>query len=86
MVRESLSRLRENPRGGVLLLYTGAAIVAGNDRFLASIIDELHAARTEYDYRELDPDVFSDELAKPAYADVERIAAVFLQVQVSALD
>jgi hypothetical protein len=27
-------------------------------------------------YRELDPDIFGEELEKQAYADVERIAAV----------
>jgi hypothetical protein len=27
-------------------------------------------------YRELDPDVFGEELENPAYADVERIAVV----------
>jgi len=82
MVREALRRLHDNPRGGTLLLYTGSAIVAGSDVFLASIIDDLQRAEADYSYSELDPDVFSDELVKPAYADVERIAAVFLQVSV----
>jgi len=83
MVREALLRLRDNPRGGTLLLYTGSAIVAGNDVFLASILDDLQRAEAEYTYSEIDPDVFSDELAKPAYADVERIAAVFLEARVA---
>lgn len=82
MVREALLRLRDNPRGGTLLLYTGAAIVAGRDVFLASIIDDLQRSEAHFSYNELDPDVFSDELAKPAYADVERIAAVFLQAHI----
>lgn len=82
MVREALRRLSENPRGGTLLLYTGAAIVAGKDSFLASIIDELQQVNARYSYDELDPDVFSEELIKPAYATVERIAAVFLQAHV----
>ncbi|MDX2277819.1 MAG: methyltransferase [Hyphomonadaceae bacterium] len=60
--------------GGVLLLYTGAAIVNGEDRFKAA----LHQKLTGFDinYRELDPDVFGEELERPAYADVERIAVV----------
>jgi methylase of polypeptide subunit release factors len=82
IVREALERLRDNPRGGVLLLYTGAAIVAGADMFLAAITDALRQANAHYAYDELDPDVFSEELAQPAYADVERIAAVFLQAHV----
>jgi methylase of polypeptide subunit release factors len=82
IAREALERLRDNPRGGTLLLYTGAAVVAGTDRFLAAIVDDLHRTHTHYTYDELDPDVFSEELTKPEYADVERIAAVFLQVHV----
>jgi methylase of polypeptide subunit release factors len=82
IVRDALQRLRDNPRGGALLLYTGAAMVAGSDTFLAAIVDDLHQANAHYSYDELDPDVFSEELVKPAYADVERIAAVFLQAHV----
>jgi len=59
-----------------LLLYTGAAIVGGIDMFLAAIVDDLHEANAHYSYREVDPDVFSEELLKPAYATVERIAAI----------
>ena len=33
---------------------------------------------TRFDYRELDPDVFGEELDRPAYAHVERIAVVAL--------
>jgi hypothetical protein len=33
---------------------------------------------TNYDYRELDPDVFGEELARTPYRDVERIAVVGL--------
>ncbi|HYQ40780.1 MAG TPA: class I SAM-dependent methyltransferase [Polyangiaceae bacterium] len=82
MVREALRRLRENPRGGSLLLYTGAAIVEGADMFLAALVDDLRETEVRFVYHELDPDVFSEELAKPAYANVDRIAAVFLHVQV----
>ena len=84
IVRESLQRLGENPRGGTLMLYMGTAIVAGLDLFLSQIVEYLREARAHYTYTELDPDVFSDELSKPAYADVDRIAAVFLQAHVGA--
>lgn len=43
----------------------------------------LDAASVHISYEEIDPDIFSDELAEPAYADVERIAAVFLKVRVA---
>ena len=82
IVREALQRLRDNPRGGALLLYTGAAVVAGQDMFLAAITGDLQRENARYSYGELDPDVFSEELAKPAYAAVERIAAVFLEAHV----
>jgi len=83
IVREALQRLSDNPRGGRLLLYTGAAIVDGSDTFLASVIEDLQRANVRYSYEELDPDVFSEELLKPGYQNVERIAAVFLQAEVA---
>lgn len=59
--------------GGRMILYTGSAIVGGRDRQR----EELAAIPgCTLDYRELDPDVFGEELEKPAYADVERIAVV----------
>jgi hypothetical protein len=57
-------------------------VVNGIDRFLTAIVDDLQQTNTHYSYNELDPDVFSEELTRPAYANVERIAAVFLQAYV----
>jgi methylase of polypeptide subunit release factors len=62
--------------GGRLLLYTGSAIVAGEDAFLAALADGLPDRGCTFSYRELDPDIFGEELETPAYRDVERIAAV----------
>jgi methylase of polypeptide subunit release factors len=64
------------PRGGAFLLYTGAAVVEG-----AHLIEApLRAALAGFDiaYRELDPDVFGEELERADYAGVERIAVVGL--------
>jgi methylase of polypeptide subunit release factors len=60
--------------GGTLLLYTGAAIVEGED----GLEQALRGALRDFDveYRELDPDVFGEELERAEYADVERIAVV----------
>lgn len=80
---ESLTRLARNRTGGTLLLYSGAAIVEGEDQLLSALRPVLDAARVHFSYEELDPDIFWDELAEPAYAEVERIAAVFLQVRVA---
>ena len=63
------------PRGRVLL-YTGSAIVAGEDALRTALDAELPAAGCTLRYRELDPDIFGEELDGPAYADVERIAAI----------
>lgn len=75
ILRAALSRLAP---GGTLLLYTGAAIVAGRDTFFAHAAPYLREHDVSVTYEELDPDVFGDELEQPAYADVERIAAVGL--------
>jgi hypothetical protein len=83
IVRESLARLSRNRAGGTLLLYTGAAIVAGSDSLFALIQGDLAQSGARYSYEELDPDVFSSELLRPGYADVERIAVVLLRATVA---
>jgi methylase of polypeptide subunit release factors len=65
-------------RGGTLVLYTGAAIVRGDDAFRREASERLEAAGLAWSYREIDPDVFGEELDRPAYADADRIAAVVL--------
>lgn len=76
--RDSLERLARDG-GGTLLLYTGVAIVDGEDPFLEQVRPELERMHARYRYEELDPDVFARELLQPAYRDAERIAAVFLR-------
>lgn len=73
MARTALPRLAP---GGRFLLYTGSAIVAGEDRLRTALADCADDAGVSLDYTELDPDVFGEELAQPAYAEVERIAVV----------
>ncbi|MBA1292508.1 class I SAM-dependent methyltransferase [Pseudomonas lurida] len=77
IVSEALGRLAV---GGTLVLYTGAAIVAGEDPFLAAVKPLLGSDAYGWTYRELDPDVFGEELEKPGYERVERIAVVALAV------
>ncbi len=62
--------------GGRMLLYTGTAIVDGHDCFRERLSSELGKLGCSLRYREIDPDVFGEELQAPAYANVERIAAV----------
>ena len=68
------------PRGR-LILHTGASVVEGQDVLRTALAEHLPAIGFEIDYSELDPDIFGDELEKPTYVDVERIAAVGLVVR-----
>lgn len=72
----TLAAARRLEPGGHLLLYTGSAIVDGRDHLREALERELPALGCTLRYREIDPDVFGEELEKPAYAQVERIAAV----------
>ena len=75
IVEAAIARLAS---GGTLLLYTGVAIDNGEDPFLRQAGILLEAARLSWKYEEIDPDVFGEELDTPAYAGVDRIAAVML--------
>ena len=78
IVAEALPRLAA---GGMLILYTGAPIVAGIDTFWETVAPVIANSTVRYEYTELDPDVFGEELSNPAYADVDRIAAVALVIR-----
>ncbi len=73
IAREAAERL--NP-GGRLLLYTASAIVRGIDAFAGEVVAMLRAHDCAVDYEEIDPDVFGEELDRPAYRHVDRIAVV----------
>jgi len=63
-------------RGSAVLLYTGTAIVDAQDGLRAALEAALPALGCALRYEEIDPDLFGEELDKPAYAEVERIAAI----------
>lgn len=73
MATMALTRLAS---GGRLILYTGSAIVDGGDALHAALARLAAAEGCTLAYREIDPDVFGEELEQPAYADVDRIAVV----------
>jgi len=73
MTRMALDRLAP---GGRAILYTGSAIVDGADALARALADEASTRDFTLRYRELDPDVFGEELDQPGYGDVERIALV----------
>lgn len=71
-----IAGLRKLAPGGKLIMHTGAPIVDGEDVLLAELRKRMPAVDFALEYRELDPDIFGDELEKPEYAEVDRIAAV----------
>lgn len=62
--------------GGTMLLYTGSAIVDGRDALYEALETALPPFACALTYEEIDPDIFGEELETPAYADVDRIAAI----------
>ena len=66
--------------GGTLLLYTGVAMLDNQDPFLAEVRRRLQGGAFSWTYREVDPDVFGEELLGGAYIKCDRIAAVVLEV------
>lgn len=73
LARAAVERLAP---GGRLLLYTGAAITNGGNRLEAALAALASESGCRFACREIDPDVFGEELDNPPYADVERIAVI----------
>jgi hypothetical protein len=72
----TLSAARRIEPGGTMILYTGSAIVGGEDRLRDTLAARLPALGCTLRYREIDPDIFGELLSEPAYREVERVAAV----------
>ena len=77
IVEESMAKLAP---GGRLIFYSGTPIIEGTDLFLKSLQPILKLYASHFVYQEIDPDVFGEELDRPAYAHADRIAAVGLTV------
>lgn len=75
VVRAAVERLAP---GGTLLLFTGVAMVDNEDPFRRAVTSLLPEAAFDWSYREVDPDVFGEELARPPYDRVDRLALVVL--------
>ena len=80
IVTESLPRLA-NAGGGQLVLYTGVPIIEGRNVLADRVDGDLRASGARWRWEELDPDVFGEELEKPAYRDTERLAVVLLTAE-----
>lgn len=77
IVEQAIHRLTP---GGSLVLYTGAPWVDGVDLFLEHARPIVDLPGFTWSYREVDPDVFGEELETENYTQAERIAAVVLTV------
>jgi methylase of polypeptide subunit release factors len=67
--------------GGSLVLFSGTGIADGRDPFQAAATERLETTDLTWSYREVDPDVYDEELDGPAYAHAERIAVVVLTAE-----
>jgi methylase of polypeptide subunit release factors len=77
IVEEGLQRLAP---GGRLVLYTGSAIVDGIDLFHEIVCSRLAGRGVRFEYEEIDPDVFGEELEQPPYDRADRIAVIGLTI------
>jgi methylase of polypeptide subunit release factors len=59
-----------------MLLYTGAAFTADGAPLIRALWRACREAGATMDVEEIDRDVFGEELDQPAYAQVQRIAAI----------
>lgn len=77
--QQSLSKL--NP-GGAMLLYTGVPFEEGRAPLIEALARACPLRGAAFDWHEIDPDVFGDELRNPAYSEVERIAVMGATIRV----
>jgi len=77
IVRQSLKHLA--PRGR-LIVYSGSAITRGVDQLEKAIGQLLEQSNFQFEYEEIDPDVFGEELDRKPYDRADRIAAIGLTV------
>jgi methylase of polypeptide subunit release factors len=75
IIKTAIDRLTP---GGTLLLYTGAAIIGGTNPFAVEAGTLLDRAGFDWRVRELDPDVFGEELESGPMAVADRIAVIWL--------
>jgi hypothetical protein len=68
--------------GGAMLLYTGVAFEDGRAPLIEALGHACMLRGAAFEWQELDPDVFGEELRKPAYASVERLSAIGAVIRV----
>lgn len=73
MAEQAVARLSD---AGRFVLYTGSSIVGGEDQLKSALTVLAERTGLNFRYREIDPDVFGEELDGEAYRDVDRIAVI----------
>jgi methylase of polypeptide subunit release factors len=61
---------------GRLILYSGSAIIAGSDHLGDMLRNLAETNGCTLRYHDIDPDIFGEELGKPAYQGIDRIALI----------
>ena len=79
-VRIAAEGIRFLAPGGCLLLYTGTTVVDGIDVFKERLHAQLGTS-ARITYREIDPDVFGEELRHAPYDRADRIAVVAAMIE-----
>ncbi len=77
IVRQAVDHLAP---AGRLVLYSGSAIVNGVDQLHTALSQALDKRNVRFEYEEIDPDVFGEELDHWPYDRADRIAVIGLTV------
>lgn len=77
IVRQALEHLAP---AGRLIIYSGSPIVRGVDQLKEALGQSLDRPSLRFQYEEIDPDVFGEELEHWPYDRVDRIAVIGLTV------
>jgi methylase of polypeptide subunit release factors len=64
--------------GGSLVLLSGTGVTAGRDPLLDAVTDRLAGTDLRWTYREIEADVYGENLLEPAYGRADRIAIAVL--------
>lgn len=81
ILEQGIKRLNPN---GLLFLYTGIAISDQGNRFLQTLENWIALYPfISWEYEEIDPDVFGEELDQPAYQHIERVAVVIVKLRIT---
>ena len=71
--------------GGQLVLYSATPVIDGRYVLQDQLDPLLQSHAASWTWEELDPDVFGEELERPVYEAVERIAVMGLSARVPSL-